>query len=73
MHLVKGPLYQRLCSKTGLLVVLSATGPGGMRGEPNLQDVVQFLRSGDRTLVSNAASYLQHLAYGDDAMKTKIR
>ena len=41
--------------------------------EPNLQDVVQFLRSGDRTLVSNAASYLQHLAYGDDAMKTKIR
>ena len=45
----------------------------GTRGEPNLQDVVQFLRSGDRTLVSNAASYLQHLAYGDDAMKTKIR
>ena len=41
--------------------------------EPNLQDVVQFLRSGDKTLVSNAASYLQHLAYGDDAMKTKIR
>ena len=24
-------------------------------------------------LVANAASYLQHLAYGDDSMKAKIR
>ena len=82
--------------------------------EPNLNDVVDFLSSGDagkfRTphtlytceyytyihlyiymyvlytilyvciimctcvgLVANAASYLQHLAYGDDSMKAKIR
>lgn len=41
--------------------------------EPNLSDVVDFLSSEDPTLVSNAASYLQHLAYGDDSMKSKIR
>lgn len=54
-------------------VTHSAGNAGGHGGEPNLKDVVQFLRSGDRTLVSNAASYLQHLAYGDDKMKSKIR
>lgn len=42
-------------------------------GEPNLNDVVDFLSSEDPSLVSNAASYLQHLAYGDDNMKAKIR
>ncbi len=41
--------------------------------EPNLNDVVDFLGSDDPALVSNAASYLQHLAYGDDSMKAKIR
>ena len=41
--------------------------------EPNLNDVVDFLGSEDPGLVSNAASYLQHLAYGDDSMKAKIR
>ena len=41
--------------------------------EPNLNDVVDFLSSEDLGLVSNAASYLQHLAYGDDSMKAKIR
>ena len=46
----------------------------GLRGgEPNLNDVVDFLSSEDPSLVSNAASYLQHLAYGDDSMKSKIR
>ena len=38
-----------------------------------MNDVVDFLSSEDDVLVSNAASYLQHLAYGDDSMKTKIR
>ena len=52
---------------------LSRSNSNAGAREPNLNDVVQFLRSGDRTLVSNAASYLQHLAYGDDSMKTKIR
>ena len=74
-------------------------------GKPNLNDVVDFLSSGDTGqqiillssfvclfvvvyihvyhrccclflctgLVANAASYLQHLAYGDDSMKAKIR
>ena len=41
--------------------------------EPNLNDVVDFLSNTDPTLVANAASYLQHLAYNDDAMKAKIR
>ncbi len=41
--------------------------------EPNLNDVVDFLGSENPGLVSNAASYLQHLAYGDDSMKAKIR
>ena len=41
--------------------------------EPNLHDVVGFLGSEDVSLVANAASYLQHLAYGDDHMKAKIR
>ena len=38
-----------------------------------MNDVVDFLSSEDLGLVSNAASYLQHLAYGDDSMKAKIR
>ena len=54
---------------------------GGMLGrltvsqakEPNLNDVIDFLSSDDPGLVANAASYLQHLAYGDDSMKAKIR
>jgi hypothetical protein len=46
---------------------------GSRGGEPNLNDVVDFLSSDDPSLVSNAASYLQHLAYGDDSMKSKIR
>ena len=46
---------------------------GAGQGEPNLKDVIKFLQSDDKMLVSNAASYLQHLAYGDDTMKTKIR
>ena len=41
--------------------------------EPNLNDVVDFLSNDDPTLVANAASYLQHLAYNDDPMKAKIR
>ena len=41
--------------------------------EPNLNDVVDFLSNPDPSLVANAASYLQHLAYGDDSMKAKIR
>ena len=46
---------------------------GSRGGEPNLNDVVDFLSSDDPSLVSNAASYLQHLAYGDDSMKSKFR
>ena len=46
---------------------------GSRGGEPNLNDVVDFLSSDNPSLVSNAASYLQHLAYGDDSMKSKIR
>lgn len=41
--------------------------------EPNLNDVVDYLSSPDPSVVANAASYLQHLAYGDDNMKAKIR
>ena len=41
--------------------------------EPNLNDVVDFLSHTDPTLIANAASYLQHLAYNDDQMKAKIR
>ena len=41
--------------------------------EPELNDVIEFLNSGDPNVVANAASYLQHLAYGDDNMKSRIR
>ena len=41
--------------------------------EPNLNDVIDFLSSSNPSNVANAASYLQHLAYGDDTMKAKIR
>eukprot|EP00731_Ephydatia_muelleri_P025434 Em0017g517a len=41
--------------------------------EPNLNDVVDYLASTDPNLVIRAASYLQHLSYGDDSMKAKIR
>ena len=54
----------------GLLRSERSSGKGN---EPNLNDVVDFLSSDDPGLVSNAASYLQHLAYGDDNMKSKIR
>jgi len=58
---------------------LSGTVCPGLSGsssdvaEPELQDVVKFLSSEDYIVVSNAASYLQHLAYNDDSMKNKIR
>ena len=35
--------------------------------------MVEFLQSRDSSTVVYAASYLQHLAYGDDAMKMRIR
>ena len=41
--------------------------------EPNLNDVVDFLGHSEPSMVANAAAYLQHLAYGDDNMKAKIR
>ena len=41
--------------------------------EPELNDVIEFLHSSDPNVVANAASYLQHLAYGDDNMKSRIR
>ena len=41
--------------------------------EPELNDVIEFLNSGDPNVVANAASYLQHLAYGNDNMKSRIR
>lgn len=47
--------------------------PGSGPNEPNLNDVIDYLSSPNPANVVNAASYLQHLAYGDDSMKTKIR
>ena len=41
--------------------------------EPNLNDVIDYLSSPNPSNVANAAAYLQHLAYGDDSMKAKIR
>ena len=41
--------------------------------ELGLNDVIEFLHSGDPNVVANAASYLQHLAYSDDNMKSRIR
>ena len=58
-------------NRSGSVPRSEMSGPRG--GEPNLNDVVDFLSSEDPSLVSNAASYLQHLAYGDDSMKSKIR
>jgi len=48
-------------------------GSGSTQREPELSDVIDFLNSGDPNVMANAASYLQHLAYGDDAMKSRIR
>ena len=45
---------------------------GGEQGEPTLKDVVQSLLSEDCIIVSNAANYLQHLAYGDNDIKERI-
>ena len=50
----------------------SSSVAGAVR-EPELNDVIEFLNSGDPNVVANAASYLQHLAYGDDNMKSRIR
>ena len=41
--------------------------------EPELNDVIEFLNSGDPNVVANAASHLQNLANGDDNMKSRIR
>ena len=46
---------------------------GGSKREPDLNEAVGFLKSKDSSLVVYGASYLQHLAYGDDTMKTRIR
>ena len=51
----------------------SSGGGGHNAHEPNLNDVIDFLSSQNPSNVANAASYLQHLAYGDDSMKAKIR
>ena len=47
--------------------------PSQTSHEPNLNSVIDFLSSPNPSNVANAASYLQHLAYGDDSMKSKIR
>lgn len=51
----------------------SSSQPGSGSNEPNLNDVIDYLSSPNPANVINAASYLQHLAYGDDSMKAKIR
>ena len=46
---------------------------GGTKKELDLHEVVELLHSRDSSLVAYSASYLQHLAYGDDTMKMRIR
>ena len=40
---------------------------------PDLQEVIEYLTHQNEAIVANAAAYLQHLTYGDDAMKNKTR
>ncbi len=40
---------------------------------PDLQEVIEYLGHQDEAIAANAAAYLQHLTYGDDAMKNKTR
>nr|XP_006813985.1 PREDICTED: armadillo repeat protein deleted in velo-cardio-facial syndrome-like [Saccoglossus kowalevskii] len=40
---------------------------------PDLQEVIEYLSHPNDAIVSNAASYLQHLTYGDDPIKNKTR
>lgn len=46
---------------------------GGTKKDLDLREVVGLLYSKDSSLVAYSASYLQHLAYGDDTMKMRIR
>lgn len=56
----------------------SSTGggsnPDGTRWRnPNLVEVIQFLKSPNNVIKANAAAYLQHLCYMDDPNKQKTR
>ncbi|GAB6022126.1 hypothetical protein CHUAL_006267 [Chamberlinius hualienensis] len=41
--------------------------------DPDLQEVIEFLRHPNNTVKANACAYLQHLCYSDDHMKQKAR
>lgn len=51
-----------------------AIGPDGVRWrDPDLPEVIEFLRNGSNSVRANAAAYLQHLCFMDDSMKAKTR
>ena len=41
--------------------------------EPDIPDLLDFMQSNDTTKIIHAASYLQHLCYSDDRVKSKVR
>lgn len=53
---------------------VTAIGPDGVRWrDPDLPEVIEFLRNGSNSVRANAAAYLQHLCFMDDSMKAKTR
>lgn len=50
-----------------------AGGDGTRWRNPNLVEVIQFLKSPNNVIKANAAAYLQHLCYMDDPNKQKTR
>ena len=41
--------------------------------DPDLPEVIEFLRHPSNAIKANAAAYLQHLTYMDDGVKAKTR
>lgn len=41
--------------------------------EPELEDLIEYLRSDDVVLIVNAEAYLQHLFFKDEEIKNKFR
>lgn len=58
---------------TTLVSPMDMNGQETMWRDPELEEVITFLGNPDPIIRANSIAYLQHLSYGDDAMKQKTR
>uniref|UniRef100_A0A6G1SNX0 Catenin delta-2 n=1 Tax=Aceria tosichella TaxID=561515 RepID=A0A6G1SNX0_9ACAR len=58
---------------TTLVPQMDMNGTETMWRDPELEEVITFLSNPDPIIRANSIAYLQHLTYGDDAMKQKTR